>query len=194
MKFATSLSLTALFASLVTSADVPQSQIDFLTALVSDYQGNVNQYIQFFATAKDVPSGLGAIATKVLTYTDDSYTTILENLSIDVDAIESYATELPWYTRLQEAVGEDASGSDSGSASETGSASKSNSNSASGSGSGSGSGSASGSASGSSSVKATSASSSSSASATSSGTSDAGANGIIAPVGAALGALAIALM
>ncbi|KAK6868812.1 Repressed By RIM101 protein 2, partial [Candida tropicalis] len=104
MKFTTTFSLAALFASLVASADVPQSEIDFFTALVGDYQDHKTDYIKYFATAKDIPAELSTIATKVLTYQDDSYTTLLENDSLDVKAIESYVTELPWYTRLQEAV------------------------------------------------------------------------------------------
>ncbi|RCK62848.1 hypothetical protein Cantr_09460 [Candida viswanathii] len=185
MKFTTSFSLAALFASLVASADVPQSQIDFFTALVGDYQDHKTEYIRYFATAQDVPDQLKTIATQVLTYTDDSYTTLLENESLNVPELESYATELPWYSRLEEAAGGDASGA--ASASETGS------------GSGSASATRSGSASGSATSNAASASESGSSSATSSAsattTSAAGnANGIIAPVGAALGALAVALM
>ncbi|RCK59461.1 hypothetical protein Cantr_07451 [Candida viswanathii] len=173
MKFTTSFSLAALFASLVASADVPQSQIDFFTALVGDYQDHKTEYIRYFATAQDVPDQLKTIATQVLTYTDDSYTTLLENESLNVPELESYATELPWYSRLEEAAGGAASASATGRGSGSASASAT-SKAASASGSGS-------------------SSATSSASATT--TSAAGnANGIIAPVGAALGALAVALM
>lgn len=166
MRFAfTTVSLSLLLSSLVAS-EAASSDVQFLTALVGDYQDHKSDYIKFFATAKDVPGDLSTLATKVLTYTDDSYTTLLNDDSLNVSNLEGFATSLPWYTRIQaEAGGKgSASGSGSGSAKSTASAEKSSGSSA-------------------------SASKTAGSSSATGGVSE-----LIAPVGAVVGALAVALM
>ncbi|KAI3404580.1 TIR3 [Candida oxycetoniae] len=164
------VSVTALVALLVTSvsAAADQSDIDFFTALVGDYQAHKTDYVKYFATAQGVPAVLSTIATQVLTYTDDSYTTLLDNPSLSIAELESYATNIPWYTRI-EAAGA-ANGGSSGAASDSHSAS---------------------SATGSSATRNTAASTSTS---TSTSTANGGSARMAAPIGAALGALAIALL
>ncbi|EMG48746.1 hypothetical protein G210_0647 [Candida maltosa Xu316] len=178
MKFS-SLSLTAILSSTLVSAAADQSQVDFLTAFVGDFQDHKTEYVKYFATAQGIPPELSTLATQVLTYTDQSYTTLLDNDNLDVNNLISYASGIPWYTRIQAEIA-NGSGSPSGSASETAGASASaNGNSVT-----------------SATSKATSAASSVASSATSTGssTSHAGSANIIAPVGAIVGALAVALM
>lgn len=162
MRFAfTTVSLSLLLSSLVAS-EAASSDVQFLTALVGDYQDHKTDYIKFFATAKDVPGDLSTLATKVLTYTDDSYTTLLNDDSLNVSNLEAYATSLPWYSRIQADAG--GKGSGSGSAKSTASAEKSSGSSA-------------------------------SASSTAGGSSSkGGVSELVAPVGAVVGALAVALM
>lgn len=162
MRFAfTTVSLSLLLSSLVAS-EAASSDVQFLTALVGDYQDHKTDYIKFFATAKDVPGDLSTLATKVLTYTDDSYTTLLNDDSLNVSNLEAYATSLPWYSRIQADAG--GKGSGSGSAKSTASAEKPSGSSA-------------------------------SASSTAGGSSSkGGVSELVAPVGAVVGALAVALM
>ncbi|CAH2350338.1 repressed By RIM101 protein 2 [[Candida] railenensis] len=184
------LSYTLLVATLAASVKAANSEdVAFLTALVSDYKGHGSDYLNFFGTASDVPGALSSLAQQVRTYKDDSYTTLLDNSDINIGELESYATNLPWYTRVASAAGitgdlaAGETGSGSGSASATGS------------GSGSGSGSAA--ASVTSAVSSATADSSSSASASSSAgsTSSGGAvSAAYAPLGVVLGAAAVALM
>ena len=98
----------------------------------------------------------------MLTYTDDSYTTLLNDDSLNVSNLEAYATSLPWYSRIQADAG--GSGSGSGSAKSTASAEKSSGSSASASSNAGGS------------------------------SSKGGVSELVAPVGAVVGALAVALM
>lgn len=143
MKFASLASVLALAASGVKAAN--SDDVEFLTKLVSDYDSHKTQYLAFARTAS-APSELTELATQVATYKDDSYTTLLDNSEYDISALKNFATELPWYSRLE------ASGS-SGSSSESGSSDSSKSTSAGGAGS-----------------------------------------AMVAPVGAALGAFALALL
>lgn len=102
MRATTAIKLSA--ASLVLSATgvkaADQADVDFLTALVDDYQAHKTQYIQYLATASSIPMELATIATHVLTYTDHSYTTLLDNPDLDIGIVESFASDLPWRTRL----------------------------------------------------------------------------------------------
>lgn len=90
-----------------------QDDVDFLTALVSDYDENKKQYVDFIRTANDVPADLIRLATQVVTYTDDLYTTLLDGDDVNVSSLKAFATELPWYSRL---AAEAAVGAESGSA------------------------------------------------------------------------------
>lgn len=163
MKSASIASVLALAVSGANAADSDQAA--FLTNLVSDYDSHKTEYLNFFKTATGYPPELRKLAMDVRTYKDDSYTTILDDSDYNFSSLSAYATNLPWYSRLE---GKEGSGSGSGSSS------------------GSGSGSSSSSGSGSSS----SGSSSSSAGSTSGGAGSA----VVVPVGAALGAFAIALL
>ena len=114
-----SLTLLTSFAAIISSAlAVDQSDVQFLTALVGDYQEHKTDYIRFFGTANDVPGALSTLATQVLTYTDTSYTTLLDNNQLNIGQLESYATNIPWYTRIEAAAGgSGGSGGSSGSSS-----------------------------------------------------------------------------
>ncbi|EDK47137.1 predicted protein [Lodderomyces elongisporus NRRL YB-4239] len=83
------------------SAQATSSQPDevvLLTRLVSDVATNANEYIHFFETQTQVPIPLNLIGTlrQITTYTDDSYTTLAENLAL-MGSVESLVTVLPWY-------------------------------------------------------------------------------------------------
>lgn len=106
--------LTA-FAAAVSAANL--DDVAFLTALVSDYDDHKKDYIAFFQTARSVPGELTKLAIEVVTYTDDLYTTLLDDSSIDVSSLKNYATNFPWYSRLQAEAGESgsAASTDSGS-------------------------------------------------------------------------------
>lgn len=162
--------LIASILSTVVHATVAESDVQLLTALASDVNSNLKQYIDFFATAKNVPPIILTIAPQIKTYTDNAYTTLLNNPSLDLPALESFASQLPWYSRIIAERSGDASGSGSGSASITSAPSSSGRSST---------------AAGSSSKAASSASASS---------SKAGANTFLAPAGAVLGAFVVALM
>lgn len=115
MKLFTLLSLAS-FSALGLAADA--EEVEFLTAFVSDYDDNKKQYVDYFMTATDIPKGLTKLAKEVITYTDDSYTTLLDSDDIDIDSLMSFAEELPWYSRLNLDA---AAASGSGSASTSGS-------------------------------------------------------------------------
>lgn len=100
----------ALLAATAKAADT--SEAAFLTAFVSDFNENKKSYIGFLATAKDVPSVVTKLAQEISTYTDDSYTTLLDQSGLDFNSLQDYATNLPWYSRIQAAAGGSAGGSD----------------------------------------------------------------------------------
>lgn len=111
-----SFTLATVAAGLLAVAHaVDQSDIAFVTALVSDYKANPKQYINFIQTAENVPAEVTHLAIQAATYTDDSYTTLLNTL--DVTSLENYASSaLPWYSRIASAA---AAGDDSGSSAAT---------------------------------------------------------------------------
>ncbi|CAK7892065.1 repressed By RIM101 protein 2 [[Candida] anglica] len=120
----------------VASAAANAQEVAFFTALVGDYQANKLQYIQYIATANDVPGAVSSLAMQVRTYSadDTSYTTLLNDGNIDIPALESFATNVPWYSRIVSDAGATlggasatGSGSGSGSAAATASASGSGS-------------------------------------------------------------------
>lgn len=108
MKFLTVLSLSAILSA-ATATNL--EDVQFLTALVGDFDEHRGEYILFLKTASSVPHQLTSLAMKVVTYTDDAYTTLLDNSNLDITQLKSFATELPWYARIAEA--ETASGSSS---------------------------------------------------------------------------------
>lgn len=103
MKFSSVLTACAFAVSSAQAA--ASSDVQFLTALVSDYDNNKKQYFSFIRTAKDVPPDLTSLARDVVTYKDNSYTTLLDDSKINVASLRSFATELPWYSRLAGAAG-----------------------------------------------------------------------------------------
>lgn len=129
MKFSTAAGLASICA---VAAAAASSDVAFLTALVSDFEDNKKEYVQFLVTADDVPAGLTELAVEVGTYTDDSYTTLLDDSDINVTELRSFATELPWYSRIAAAVGGSVAGSASGSGSTSGSSTSTGSSSSSG--------------------------------------------------------------
>lgn len=95
--------LLLLFLAAAASAySVNQEQIAFVTALVSDYKSHPKEYINFIATAEDVPEDVTKLAIQAATYKDDGYTSLLSNY--DIASLESYLTNVPWYSRISAAV------------------------------------------------------------------------------------------
>ena len=101
MKASQLISASALAATAL-AADA--AEIEFLTVLVNDLKANEASYLGYVATATGVPAGVTALALEVQTYTDDSYTTLLDAGNIDVAAIEAFAKALPWYSRIEAAI------------------------------------------------------------------------------------------
>lgn len=105
---------------LATSLAASEQEVNFLEAFVSDYNNNKMQYVKYFLTATGVPPQVTLLAKQVVTYTDDSYTTLLDNSDLQVGSIMSFATNLPWYLRIEADVTSlEVSGSGSASASDS---------------------------------------------------------------------------
>ncbi|GMF10027.1 unnamed protein product [[Candida] boidinii] len=89
MKFSTILPIVASLST-VAFAD------NLVTAIVSDINGNLNQYLSYIA-ANNIDAGpLISLYRQVQTYTDDSYTT-LANPGLEA-SLSAFATGLPWYS------------------------------------------------------------------------------------------------
>jgi hypothetical protein len=141
MKSTQILSASA-FVALAFGASLDALQVEFVTALVNDLRSNRGQYLGYVATASNVPSGVTQLALAVATYTDDSYTTLIAEQSLDVGQFQSFATQLPWYSRIEDSLTPLSGGSGSASATATSGSSEASSaasSRASGSSSGSGS-------------------------------------------------------
>ncbi|CAI5755832.1 unnamed protein product [Candida verbasci] len=123
MKFSKITGALMTTIGLVSAAN--EQDVAFLTALVNDFQSHRADYLRFLQTATGVPSQLETFATKVITYQDDSYTTLLDNSDFDVTTLENFATGLPWYTRIEANAGGAASGSSNSDSSNSNSASSS---------------------------------------------------------------------
>lgn len=78
-----------------------QQDIQFLTVLVGDFKSNGRSYVDFIRTAQNVPPELTLLALQIQTYTDNAYTTMLNNPNLNVASLRSFATGLPWYTRIE---------------------------------------------------------------------------------------------
>ncbi|KAK6453914.1 Seripauperin and TIP1 family-domain-containing protein [Scheffersomyces xylosifermentans] len=97
----TSIFSLTFFVLSVVAQSVDSSEVEFLTRLVNDVRSHVTQYVQFIGTATvSVPQQFTSLARVIQTYTDDSYTTLLKDESIDFTQLEQFATDLPWYNRL----------------------------------------------------------------------------------------------
>lgn len=145
--------------------DHDDDDVQFLTKLVNDYKDHTKDYLQFVRTASSVPDQFSSLALEVATYTDDSYTTLLDD--VDIDPLESFASEFPWHTRLEADDSDDDSDDESSGSANAAAASTSGSDS--------------------------SESSASDSDDDSSSSSD-GAGSLVAPVGAVLGAIGVALL
>lgn len=81
-----------------TSKSVKQVDIEFLTKLVSDVRSHFRQYGAFRVTNDDnIPAIFTTLAYQLISYTDDSYTTLLRNADFDITTLEQFATKLGWY-------------------------------------------------------------------------------------------------
>ncbi|EDK36014.2 predicted protein [Meyerozyma guilliermondii ATCC 6260] len=70
---------------------------DLLSKLVSDVKANPQEYLSYIQTATaSIPEDLTPLALQVRTYTDDSFTTLLD--SSQKSEISAFATGLPWYS------------------------------------------------------------------------------------------------
>lgn len=107
--------LISLVSGSSTSSSAIGLEVQFLTVLVGDYNSNRKDYIDFIRTAASVPPEVTLLALQVATYTDDSYTTMLTNTDLDVATLRSFATRLPWYTRLEKELSSAGSSGSSGS-------------------------------------------------------------------------------
>lgn len=80
------------------TTSVRSQDIQFLTQLVSDVRANGADYFMFLRTADvDIPSYFGSLAAMVFSYSDDSFTTLLEDPDFPISSIEEFATRLDWY-------------------------------------------------------------------------------------------------
>lgn len=102
---------------------------DFLTKLVLDIKANPKDYLNYVQTATaSIPDDLTPLALQVRTYTDDSYTTLVD--SGEKSQLLAFMTGLPWYSSriLGETGADDTAAETSASATESGDASTSSGN------------------------------------------------------------------
>lgn len=88
-------------ALLFTLARATDETLAFVTALLADAEDNRNDYIGLlFNPSVQIPSTLLGIYNEAMTYTDDSYTSLI-NSDFPFSELSTFATGLPWYsTRL----------------------------------------------------------------------------------------------
>ncbi|KAK6461245.1 Seripauperin and TIP1 family-domain-containing protein, partial [Scheffersomyces coipomensis] len=103
------LSITLLLnlSSFINAESLDSSQLHFLTIFVNDAKSHLSDYIQYIETATvSVPEGLTSLAIEVQTYTNDAYTSLLSsNGEINISQLETFATNLPWYSsRLEGSI------------------------------------------------------------------------------------------
>ncbi|CDK24598.1 unnamed protein product [Kuraishia capsulata CBS 1993] len=91
------------------AAAVDSSEVAFVTVFYNDLKGNLNEYLSYIqAHTENDNAPLLSLYAQVQTYTDDSYTTVIDDNIYK--EISTFATALPWYsTRLvseyEDAVG-----------------------------------------------------------------------------------------
>ncbi|CAD1807997.1 Seripauperin and TIP1 family protein [Candida parapsilosis] len=74
-----------------------EQQEALLTKVASDIRSYPSEYVDFFKTQSEVALPLDLLSLRRFsTYTDDSYTTIVENSELMSD-LENVVTRLPWY-------------------------------------------------------------------------------------------------
>lgn len=88
-------------ALLFTVARATDETVAFVTAFIADAEANRNDYIGLlFNPSVQIPSTLMAVYNEAMTYTDDSYTSLI-NSDFPFSELSTFATGLPWYsTRL----------------------------------------------------------------------------------------------
>lgn len=76
------------------------AQIAELKAIMSDVSSNISEYMALATdgtiSLSDLPAGVLSLGLAVASATDDSYTTLYDD--VDMDAVETWLTILPWYT------------------------------------------------------------------------------------------------
>ncbi|CAI5756194.1 unnamed protein product [Candida verbasci] len=76
-----------------------QQQVELFTKIVSDIKLHPSDYINLFRTGDvAIPINLLGQVGQITTYTDDSYTTMIENSDIR-NNLDNLATQLPWYNQ-----------------------------------------------------------------------------------------------
>ncbi|VEU21794.1 DEKNAAC102802 [Brettanomyces naardenensis] len=98
MKFSNTISIALLAAA--ANADLTDQQVEAVNALFQDIGKNEDEYLSFLETAGvPLPNGLVPIFEQLMTYTDDSYSTLFATLpETEYDQITQLAAELPWYS------------------------------------------------------------------------------------------------
>lgn len=72
-------------------------------AIKSDVDSNLSEYISALESQTgDASRGLLSMYSIIRTYSDDSYTTVLD--AKDFSSLSTYVTHLPWYTRIEALV------------------------------------------------------------------------------------------
>jgi len=102
MKASTILT-SAVFATMA-AADLTPKQVADVSVLFEDIDSNTMEYISYLLTHPSVnfPTNLISLYTKMMTYTDDSFSTLFKTMAeSEYSQISSLETALPWYsTRL----------------------------------------------------------------------------------------------
>lgn len=98
--FTTLCMIISFVAGAEKASDSISQEIQFLTVLVGDFKSHGRDYVDYIRTAQNVPPEVTQLALKVATYTNNAYTTMLTDSNINVASLRSFATQLPWYTRI----------------------------------------------------------------------------------------------
>ncbi|CCH42070.1 Cell wall protein [Wickerhamomyces ciferrii] len=94
----------------ITSA-LAVNNVEYATILLNDVQNNMNDYGYLFkAESINLPTELFNYYKEIITYTDDSFTSVLTDFP--VNKVQSVVTEFPWYSsrlesRLKAAITHD---------------------------------------------------------------------------------------
>ena len=97
----------ALAASAAVANALTTAQSVELETIMSDVENNLSDYISLATdgtiSLSDLPSGVLSLGMAIASATDDSYTTLYDN--IDMAAVETWLSVLPWYsTRLSSEI------------------------------------------------------------------------------------------
>lgn len=83
------------------------AEIAEINVIINDVKANMGDYTSLATSGtislSDLPAGIMPLAMAVQTATDDSYTTLYSN--VDMAAVSTFLTKLPWYSsRLEGAI------------------------------------------------------------------------------------------